>query len=87
MYSISRRDDVESLGYVLVGLAKGSLPWDYLEDLDTSKMSSTELRSKYLDEKKQQVPAKLCEGMEQEFELYFNHTLGLSFEAEPDYRC
>ena len=42
-YELSRRDDLESFGYILVNLANDNLPWTFLETLNLKK-------KKYIDE-------------------------------------
>lgn len=54
----SRRDDLESLGYVLIYLAKGALPWQGLP--------AKNRKQKYqkITEKKVDTPVEmLCEGL------------------------
>jgi serine/threonine protein kinase len=76
----SRRDDLESLGYVLVHLATGSLPWrDYAND--HTKGSFTAILETKID-----VPiAELCAGLPREFQVYMESVRGLAFEHVPDY--
>lgn len=77
----SRRDDMESLGYVLVYLFNGSLPWQGIHSSTT--------RDKYarICEKKLELDTKtLCQNMPPEFVLYFNHVKSLGFEDEPNYK-
>jgi len=72
----SRRDDLESIGYVLMYFLRGSLPWqgcafDELEKVKEKKMSTP------LD--------ILCKDFAPEFETYLEYCQGLSFDASPDY--
>lgn len=69
----SRRDDLESLGYVLVYLYRGRLPWDGLQVRET------------WESKKRYPIAKLCKGMTSGMVNFMMHVRGLRFEEEPDY--
>ncbi|KAL6929613.1 serine/threonine protein kinase [Hanseniaspora valbyensis] len=76
----SRRDDLESLGYVLIYFAKGSLPWQGLK-ADTK-------RQKYdrIMQKKMEINMEtLCNGLPQEFCDYMNYCRNLKFDEKPDY--
>lgn len=76
----SRRDDMESLGYVLVYLMKGRLPWQGI------RVKNKEVKHKLIKDKKVQVPPEeLCSGLPQEFLVYIRYCRGLDFEQEPDY--
>jgi len=77
----SRRDDIESLGFVLMYFLRGSLPWQGLK--------ATTKKQKYqriLERKQSTHPDQLCRGYPSEFRDYFAHCLSLGFEDRPDYR-
>jgi len=76
----SRRDDLESIGYVLIYFLKGRLPWQGI------KAKEKKERSRKILEKKMEISAKdLCEGFPREFENYINYTRSLNYEEDPDY--
>lgn len=75
----SRRDDLESLAYVLVYLRSGFLPWN---KLDSDKPAS---RSKHLEKKLQLSPSKVCAGMEAEHQQFLTYCRALSFDEQPNY--
>ena len=79
-YEQSRRDDLESLGYMLIYFLKGSLPWQGLRGLTQMKTFQQILKCK-----ESVVPKKLCEKCPPEFEEYFNLVLNLKFDQDPDY--
>lgn len=79
-YEQSRRDDLESLGYVWLYLLRGSLPWQGLP-AKTSKQKYQVI----LDVKMQTSPEELCYGFPNEFVEYFQKVRALEFEEEPDY--
>ena len=74
----SRRDDLESIGYVLVFFLKGSLPWQGLK-VGNDKYAR-------IMEKKLQIPTEiLCYDLPGEIEHYLNYCKSLRFEDRPDY--
>ena len=76
----SRRDDLESIGYVLIYFLKGSLPWQGL------LIKKKEDRYKKILEKKQDTTANdLCSGFPKEFEEFINCTRNLGYTEEPQY--
>ena len=73
----SRRDDLESIGYVLVYFLKGVLPWQGLKNGN---------RYTRIMEKKIQIPSEiLCYGLPEELIFYLNYCKSLRFEDRPDY--
>lgn len=77
---LSRRDDMESIGYLLIYLLKGSLPWQGLKIKQKS-----EKYSKIKELKMSLEPEKLCEDLPDEFKEYIESVKNLEFEEEPDY--
>ncbi|KAB0338614.1 hypothetical protein FD755_025204 [Muntiacus reevesi] len=76
----SRRDDMESLGYVLMYFNRASLPWQGLQ------AATMKERYEKIREMKMATPVDvLCNGFPVEFAMYFKHCRGLSFEEAPDY--
>ena len=74
----SRRDDLESIGYVLIFFLKGSLPWQGLKNGGD--------KYQRIMEKKLQIPTEiLCYGLPEEIIYYLNYTKSLRFEDRPDY--
>ena len=76
----SRRDDIESLGYILVYFLKGKLPWQGI------KARSTESKYKKIKEKKISITLKeLCEGLPKDCITFIQYARELDFEEKPDY--
>ena len=79
-YEQSRRDDLESVGYVLMYFLRGDLPWQGL------KVRSKEDRyKKILEKKKDTSSEELCKNFPQEFFKYVDYTKNLEYEENPDY--
>ena len=76
----SRRDDLESLGYVLMYFNKGVLPWQGLRAA-TKKQKYEKISEKKLATKID----VLCKGCPEEFATYLNYTRSLRFDDKPDY--
>ena len=77
----SRRDDMESLGFVLMYFLRGSLPWQGLK-ANTKKQKYQRI----LERKQASHPEILCRGYPNEFLEFFTHCSSMSFEDRPDYR-
>ena len=79
-YELSRRDDIESIGYCLIYFAKGNLPWQGL------KVKNVEEQFKKISEKKMQTSfEELTKNLPDEFLQYFKYCDNLYFEDEPNY--
>ena len=81
-YIQSRRDDLESLGYMLIYLTKKNLPWLSVEKL---KISMVQKKDKILDLIKKTKPEEICSGLPKEFFEYVKYCRKLSFEEDPNY--
>ena len=76
----SRRDDLESLGFVMIYLLKGKLPWQGLQARDQKQKMR-----KVLQAKKNTSIEELCEGLPPQFAEYMNKVRKLKFAEDPDY--
>lgn len=76
----SRRDDLEAVGYVLVYLLQGSLPWQGLP------AKTKQEKYDQILQKKQETPLEdLCSNCPIEFVKYLRYCRELQFEDRPDY--
>lgn len=76
----SRRDDLESLGFVLMYFNRGSLPWQGL------KAQTKKEKYNKIAEKKMSTPVEiLCKHFPTEFATYLNYCRALRFDDKPDY--
>ena len=76
----SRRDDIEALGYVLVYLALGRLPW-----MRVGKEKGKGHPAKVLEKKLITPPEILCKKLPRQFAFFFQYLRKLKFEERPDY--
>lgn len=74
----SRRDDLESLGYMLIYLLKGYLPWKEFENKNDKIQKIFQLKRKI-------SLSRLCRYLPEEIKKYIEYCKILSFEQEPNY--
>ncbi|THU97429.1 kinase-like protein [Dendrothele bispora CBS 962.96] len=74
----SRRDDLESLAYLLIYFLRGSLPWqDQKRDKDMNNR---------IGQMKMDTPTDtLCQGLPNEFGIFLEYARALHFDEKPDY--
>ena len=78
----SRRDDLESIGYMLIYLAKGDLPWKGIN------LKAQDKEKRYIHMlllKKFTAAEVICQNLPQEFVDYVKYCRQLKFEQQPDY--
>lgn len=75
----SRRDDLISLGYMLVHLANGTLPWENVMGSYSEKISSIAKIKNTISVQ------ELCKLLPEKFQEYFNYVLNLRFDETPNY--
>ena len=76
----SRRDDLESIGYLLVYFYKGGLPWQGI----SAKNKEQKYRS-ILEKKTSTSLEELCRACPEEFKSFLVYCRNLKFEEKPDY--
>ena len=76
----SRRDDLESLGYMLIHFCKGELPW-----MNVKAKNKAGKYRKIMEKKIEIKPEILCAGLIDEFREYFKYVRELQFTEEPNY--
>lgn len=76
----SRRDDLESVGYCLIYLLKGTLPWKTI-----MIKNKEEKYMKIMQKKKVITPSELCKNEPIEFERFLKYCKGLAYDDDPNY--
>lgn len=71
---LGRRDDLESLAYVLIYFLRGGLPWGGMEDPDLIAQQKLECSVE-----------DLCHGLPVEYATLLSYSRTLPFDAKPDY--
>jgi serine/threonine protein kinase len=76
----SRRDDLESLGYLMLYFLRGSLPWQNMR-----ANNKKEKYQKIMEKKLGTTIESLCKGFPNEFVTFLSYSRNLKFEDKPDY--
>ena len=77
----SRRDDLESIGYMIIYFMRGKLPWQGVTG--NKKM---ERYLKIYKMKKNVAPEDLCKSLPKQMTEFMKYIKQLEFEQEPDYK-
>lgn len=81
----SRRDDIESIGYTIIYLATGSLPWQAPWQ-GAAEKGKLEEYNKIKDKKMKTTIPLLCKGLPLQFESYFKYCKQIKFTEKPNYQ-
>ena len=80
-YEHSRRDELESLGYIFVYFLKGKLPWQNI-----IAKNKEEKYKKILEKKMEISSEELCKDLPKEFEMFLEYNKNIKYEEKPDYK-
>ncbi len=76
----SRKDDLEAIGYILVYLYKGKLPWQGIKHKDKKE------KYRLIGESKENTSEEeICENMPREFTIFLKYVRNLDFDEKPHY--
>jgi casein kinase I family protein HRR25 len=75
----SRRDDLESLAYMLIYFMRGKLPWSHITG------STDDETWELIKAAKREVEPVLTVGLPSEFDALYRYARGLEFGDQPDY--
>ena len=79
-FELSRRDDLQSLGYMLIYFIKGELPWSDINIKNTEEKTKTTLEIK-----KSIKNDELTQGLPEEIKIFMDYISKMKFEEEPNY--
>ena len=79
-YEHSRRDDLESVGYILIYFLKGKLPWQGIHT-----KTKEEKYQKILEKKVEISSTELCDGIPNEFVEFLEYIKNLGYNEKPEY--
>ena len=77
----SRRDDLESIGYMIIFFMRGKLPWQ-----GVTGIKKMERYLKIYKMKKNVTPEDLCKSLPKQMTEYMRYVKQLEFEQDPDYK-
>jgi serine/threonine protein kinase len=76
----SRKDDLEAIGYILIYLYKGRLPWQGIKTTDKAE------RYRLIGKKKEEITEEeLCKNMPKEFTVFLKYVRTLDYDEKPYY--
>jgi serine/threonine protein kinase len=81
-YTQSRKDDLEAIGYMLIYLFRGKLPWEGIKHKDKKE------KYRLILEKKESISdEELCKQLPREFLVFFKYVRNMDFDEVPPYKA
>lgn len=77
----TKKDDLESLAYIIIYFIKGELPWQ-----NVKANSKKEKYNKVYQLKKHNVPNGICQFLPEDIKLIVTYILNLNIKQKPDYQ-
>lgn len=86
-YTTSRKDDLESLGYILIYFLKSRLPWQHVPKAGggPNGITAKQRKERILEIKMSTNAATLCSGLPYEFQMFITYCRKLDFDEYPCY--
>lgn len=84
-YTTSRKDDLESLGYILIYFLKSRLPWQQVPKVGSNGMTPKQRKERILEIKMSTNAGDLCHGLPYEFQQFISYCRSLYYEETPSY--
>lgn len=86
-YTTSRKDDLESLGYILVYFLKSRLPWQQVPKAGggPNGITAKQRKERILEIKMSTKVSEICSGLPFEFQQFLIYCRSLGFDEQPNY--
>lgn len=84
-FTTSRKDDLESLAYILVYFLKGRLPWQQVPKVSPNGLTPKQRKEKILEIKMSTKVSDICKGLPHEFQSFISYCRKLKFDEAPCY--
>lgn len=85
-YTTSRKDDLESLGYILIYFLKGKLPWQQVPKANIlNGITAKQRKERILEIKMSTKVSDICSGLPFEFQQFLIYCRSLNFDEKPSY--
>lgn len=84
-FTTSRKDDLESLAYILVYFLKSRLPWQQVPKVTTNGFTAKQRKERILEIKMSTKISDICKGLPNEFQMFIKYCRNLKFDEAPSY--
>ncbi|XP_031622794.1 casein kinase 1-like protein 5 [Contarinia nasturtii] len=84
-YSSGRKDDLESLAYILIYFLQSKLPWQQVPKVGDNGLTTKQRKERILEIKMSTSVMDLCKGLPVEFQTFVGYCRQLKFDEKPSY--